>query len=379
MRFDRRQFLSASAGVFVAGCARTVAPPRPTPAGSAPHVPLNISPEFLERVTVCTRPFRPTGPRLEAEAMSGKKIVHNYGHGGSGWSLSWGCADEAAALALTDSPKQVAVIGAGAMGLTTALRLAEHGAQVTIYAKEFPAETRSARASGVWSPSSRIGLSGDVDSEFVNRWEGWTRSSFARHSEYIGTPGNPIETLPQYWISGGSGTPRVAAERDYLRLDGLVSDIVPRSSRLAPEGNPFPVGPAGKWQSLVFNVADYAERLVGDFTARSGKMVRRDFPDRAAILALSEPVIVNCTGYGAKVLWDDQSLVPVRGQIAWFPAQARGRYGVYYKNVFALSRRDGTIVQYLGPNNDWGYGDASEAKDWQESRDAIETLAPLFP
>ena len=37
---------------------------------------------------------------IEAEAVNDKMIVHNYGHGGSGWSLSWGCAAEAAALAL---------------------------------------------------------------------------------------------------------------------------------------------------------------------------------------------------------------------------------------------------------------------------------------
>jgi D-amino-acid oxidase len=47
------------------------------------------------------RPARPT-VRLEAEPAgpgAGPPIVHNYGHGGAGVSLSWGCAHEAAALA----------------------------------------------------------------------------------------------------------------------------------------------------------------------------------------------------------------------------------------------------------------------------------------
>ena len=48
------------------------------------------------------RPARPT-VRLEAEparpGTGGPLIVHNYGHGGAGVSLSWGCAREAAALA----------------------------------------------------------------------------------------------------------------------------------------------------------------------------------------------------------------------------------------------------------------------------------------
>lgn len=46
------------------------------------------------------RPTRPT-VRLEAEELAGgRALVHNYGHGGAGVSLSWGCAAEAASLAL---------------------------------------------------------------------------------------------------------------------------------------------------------------------------------------------------------------------------------------------------------------------------------------
>jgi D-amino-acid oxidase len=45
------------------------------------------------------RPVRPL-VRLEAERLSGARIVHNYGHGGAGVTLSWGCAREVAAIAL---------------------------------------------------------------------------------------------------------------------------------------------------------------------------------------------------------------------------------------------------------------------------------------
>jgi D-amino-acid oxidase len=43
------------------------------------------------------RPQRPT-VRLEHQNLGTRHIVHNYGHGGSGVSLSWGCADEAAGI-----------------------------------------------------------------------------------------------------------------------------------------------------------------------------------------------------------------------------------------------------------------------------------------
>ena len=211
------------------------------------------------RITVCTRPFRPAGPRLEAVAAGGKKIVHNYGHGGSGWSLSWGCAQEAAALALADGPNRVAVIGAGVMGMTTALRLAESGVAVTIYAEDFPAETRSARATGVWSPSSRIGLAGEVEDSFENRWEKWARVSYETHQQFIGAAGEPVEFMPQYWLVDAQRPPRIPAQRDYLHVGGRLDDMVPPTSTVRASENPFPVERARRWQSATFNVSSYMD------------------------------------------------------------------------------------------------------------------------
>ncbi|MGI8846791.1 MAG: FAD-dependent oxidoreductase [Candidatus Dormibacteria bacterium] len=50
------------------------------------------------RVSVGLRPGRPS-VRLERERVAGRDVVHNYGHGGAGFTVSWGCADEAVALA----------------------------------------------------------------------------------------------------------------------------------------------------------------------------------------------------------------------------------------------------------------------------------------
>jgi D-amino-acid oxidase len=46
------------------------------------------------------RPARRGGPRVAAETVpGGGRIVHTYGHGGAGMTLSWGCADEISDLA----------------------------------------------------------------------------------------------------------------------------------------------------------------------------------------------------------------------------------------------------------------------------------------
>ena len=88
----RRQVL-AGAGAALAltaleGCAARALRPAGPPRLELPALRARIN--RITAITVCTRPFRAEGPRLEVERLAEKIVVHNYGHGGSGWSLSWG-------------------------------------------------------------------------------------------------------------------------------------------------------------------------------------------------------------------------------------------------------------------------------------------------
>src|SRR3954464_6008012 len=73
--------------------------------------PIIARPDRVFRVTVCLRPFRAAGPRIEMEQFGAKHVVHHYGHGGSGISLSWGSAAEAVPLALAPRARTNAVPG----------------------------------------------------------------------------------------------------------------------------------------------------------------------------------------------------------------------------------------------------------------------------
>src|SRR5689334_9269267 len=146
---SRRRLVGAAAGAtLLAACAPVTRRP------SFTLTPANISPERVTAVLVGLRPYRPDGFVIRAEAMGSKRIVHNYGHGGAGITLSWGTSQEAVDLGFDPSVREYAVIGCGVIGLTVATLLQQRGASVTIYAKSLPPMTTSNIAGGHWSPYS---------------------------------------------------------------------------------------------------------------------------------------------------------------------------------------------------------------------------------
>jgi glycine/D-amino acid oxidase-like deaminating enzyme len=336
--------------------------------------------ERLTHITVCLRPFRAAGPRLDVETIGNKRVVHNYGHGGSGWSLSWGSAALAARNAMADGQKDIAVIGCGALGLTAALTLLRAGARVTIYAKERLPQARSARATGTWSPSSRIADTAAVSPQFPALWEAMARTSFAMHRSQVGLPGDPVVWSDRYNLFDAAGPrpPRAAGAIAFAEYDDRLDDIIPHGRPLARNEHPFPVDNVRLVTAMQFNVTALGDRLIGDFLREGGRIEAMEFASPADFARLAQPVIVNCTGYGARALMRDDSVVPVRGQIAWLAPQPDVHYGVYYKSVSVLPRSDGIVVQYVGPSDMFGYGSADETPDRGEAERAIAAVAPVF-
>jgi glycine/D-amino acid oxidase-like deaminating enzyme len=387
---SRRGFLAGAAslgGLGLAGCASTgrvigagpaaaIGPPRPSLAAIRAEI------DRISRITVCVRPFRAAGPRLDVETVGDKRVVHNYGHGGSGWSLSWGSAMIAARNALAGGERDIAVLGCGALGITAATVLQQAGANVTIYAKEWMFEARSSRATGTWSPDSRIAAVGATAPGFETLWEEMTRASHRVFQTYLGLPGDPVEWTDRYSLfDGPSGQGGSAPQPDPVRFvhyGSRVRDLTPQSREMPAGSTPFPTARVRKGASMQFNIAAYARLLATDFLLAGGRIETMTFHAPADLAALKQKVVVNCTGYGARALWQDESIVPVRGQIAWLIPQPEVTYGVYYRDVSVLSRRDGMVVQYLGPSEMWGYNDDNEAPDRAEAEAAVRTIADLY-
>jgi len=241
--------------------------------------PVRASMNRVFDITVCLRPFRAAGPRLEAETIADTLVIHNYGHGGSGWSLSWGSGTLAVRMAMANSPASVAVIGCGAIGLTTALLAQEAGAKVTIYARDLLPDARSARATGSWTPDSRIALTKTAGPAFADRWEEMARISFKRYRRYLGLPGTPVEWSDRYTLLDRppGSEPEPEDPLGFASYGERIRDLTPHSEMLPPGSTPFPTPYVRRNSSMQFNVADYAHTLMADFLAGGGRIERREF------------------------------------------------------------------------------------------------------
>ena len=375
---SRRLVLQASLGSgLLSACAM--------PGASVSNLaPIRARTDRIFDIAVCLRPFRAAGPRLDTERLGDTLVVHNYGHGGSGWSLSWGSSSIAVAKAMQVRPQEIAVIGCGALGLTSAILAQRTGARVTIYAAEQLPQTRSARASGAWTPDSRIALRSAAGPDFGALWEEMARTAYKTHRDYLGLPGAPVEWTDFYSVAVDEPTPPSApspppAESlDFASYGRRIADLVPRGVRLPADAAPFRAASVHQNEFMIFNIADYGHTLMNDFFTAGGQYRHAEFHHPAQIAALGKRVVINCTGYGARALWHDDSVVPVRGQIARLIPQPDVRYGISYKHVYVVPRRDGIVVQAVEGGDMKGYGDTNETIDRAESDHAVRTLAELF-
>jgi hypothetical protein len=363
-------------------------------------VPMRVTVNELIDVKCCLRPFRAQGCKLDAEQIGDTLVVHNYGHGGSGWSLSWGSAEIAVGKAMSALPTEIAVVGCGIVGLTAAIHAQRAGAKVTIYAREMYPRTRSVRAGGVWSPDSRISLTEPAGPAFAVLWEQMARISWKHWRGYLGMPERPVEFMDSYALSdtpfqareerldpkitqnySNSGMPHQSAE--FARYSDRIKDIIPHAVDLPPEENPFDIPYARRTEQVHFNFAAYGKLLLSEFFAMGGKFENRDFHSPADIVALKQKVVINSPGTAARDLWRDKTIIPVRGQTAWLLPQPASNYGVSYNGASALSKSDGVLFGHNSPaaallGNMDGVGNTRELPDRALVEEGFPLLAPVF-
>ncbi|GAA2603728.1 FAD-dependent oxidoreductase [Dactylosporangium fulvum] len=178
----------------------------------------------------------------------------------------------------------VIVLGAGVVGLTSAVRLLEAGARVTVTTADEPAATVSALAAAVWYPTHTEG-----DPRILE----WARRTYDELS-----------------VQASGGVPGVVLRPTRMLLRAPAA--APWWAAAVPDFAAVP----GEWRFTVpsAEMEVYLRWLAGRVTALGGTIVTRRIA-RLADLAGEAPVLVNATGLGARTLAGDPAVHPARGQI----------------------------------------------------------------
>jgi D-amino-acid oxidase len=335
--FTRRGFMAASS-LGLAACAQ-----RRTAVAPAPALPrmarVHVSSGRIIRSTVGLRPFRPAGFVVRAEKLDAKTAIHNYGHGGAGITLSWGTAQLAADLASRSGERECAVIGCGVVGLATARLLQERGFFPTIYAREMPPLTTSNMAGGLWEPVSVFDHA-RVTPEFRRQFGEASRTAFRRYQSFAGEAYG-VRWLPLYSLS----RERAHVSPPPESPNNEVESLYPNAGVLTAAQHPFGVPYAYRRDTMLIEPAIYLSALMRDFYSAGGKIVIREFTAVRDLMTLREDLIFNCTGLGARALFGDQELIPIRGQLVFLLPQPEVDYcTIGPDNIYMFPRRDGIAL-----------------------------------
>lgn len=321
---DRRSWVKtggmAALGLGLGGCGGRSAPP--TPAGPALSLPrVRASWDRVIRTTVGLRPFRPSGFRVAVERFDDKTVVHNYGHGGAGHSLSWGTGQLVADLALGHADRRAAVLGSGIVGLTAARQLQRHGFDVVIYTEAVPPNTTSNMSLAAFTPTSGLFETRRRTPEWEAQFDRAVGISY-RQLQLLAGREYGISWINTFTLTDEAPSPTIGPERSTggdVRLEtGNVT--------LPPGQHPFPGRYALYRSALRIEPSIYLDSMVRDVRTHGATIVIRRFDSPRDLMALDEDLIVNCTGLGSGTLFGDDEIIPVKGQLTFLVPQPEINY-----------------------------------------------------
>jgi glycine/D-amino acid oxidase-like deaminating enzyme len=322
---DRRTFAAGSAALL-SGCATVGAR---SYRGCTPLAPVIADESRIIRTTAGLRPYRRSGFVVRPDQLGEKRLVHNYGHGGAGITLSWGTSKLATELGLEGHSGPVAVLGSGVVGLSTARLVQEAGFPVTIYTAALPPDTTSNIAGGQFHPAYAFNEDA-VAPEFMAQFTRALDYSWRRFQIMVG------EDYGVRWLA------------TYVETDGpeakLIATFPPINRMLTPAEHPFPWAGTLRYDTMYVETGRYLRQMIRDVQIAGGRIEVRKFVSPADLASLPESLVFNCTGLGSRDLFSDQELRPARGQLAILEPQPEVQYAFTGGPGYMFPRPDGIIL-----------------------------------
>ena len=343
---DRRRLIAGAGAAGLALAAGACTPRTPLAPTSTPTLclpPVNASMDRVIRTVAGLRPYRDEGFVVREQRLGTTRVIHNYGHGGGGITLSWGSSRLAVDLGLpghvASGGGPVAVMGAGALGLTTAKLLQEAGIAVRIYAENLPPDTTSNVAGGQINPTSVFRRS-MVDEAFMRQFEAAMEYSFRRFQISVG------DDTGVHWAT----TYDAMRERP---LSAFEQRIMPAARVLRGGEHPFPVPVVREWRTMYVETGRWLAHLLPDLRIGGASVERRKLASPAQVAALPERLVFNCTGLGARALFGDDGMVPIRGQLAILLPQAEIHHAYTGPVGYMFPRADGILLGGTYERGEW--------------------------
>ncbi|WP_436535231.1 FAD-dependent oxidoreductase [Actinoplanes sp. HUAS TT8] len=185
------------------------------------------------------------------------------------------------------------VIGAGVIGLTTALCLAGAGFRVEVWTAENPGDTTSVAAGAMWGP---------YHAEPLDRVTAWSDRTLAVLQDLSREPSSGVRLVAGIEASRvPAGPPPWSLELHGFRM-------------CAPHELPTGFSAAWRYTAPLVEMPVYINYLLHRFLETGGSLETRAI-SRLHEATTHADLVVNCAGMGARALVPDRALYPVRGQL----------------------------------------------------------------
>lgn len=249
---------------------------------------------------------------------------------------------------------RVIVVGAGVIGLTSAVRLAEAGHRVDVVARDRPRETTSAVAAALWYPY--LALPRD-------RVTAWAARSFAVFSDLAEDPASGVVMRLGTEVHTGR------AEDPWWR------DAVPSLDRETA----LPPGYVDGWTftAPVIEMPVYLDWLVARLEQLGGTLTRLNLSALPPTGDGGADVVVNCAGLGARLFGADLSVEPVRGQVVVVEQFGLDRWwlqGAGDAPTYVVPRSRDIVLGGTDQHGEW-----SRTPDPATAEDIVARAARLVP